>query len=739
MKGSWRDRPTASWFQRLWRPWVSLNPFRGRGRRINEPRPVGIRNLVASPEEVHARPERRWRIIGGFFSLLLVLLVVRLFMLQVLEHQASVATVDSNTLHTATISAPRGLIVDRSGSPLVSNVTTTEILLSREQASLDPSVIGALASLTGQSVKQVQSDLSNLQYNPYQPAPIMSDAPTTMVQFIKLHPGEFPGVSVQSVSRRFYPFGGSMASQLLGYVGPITGAEIAANPTAGYTPDSTFGKTGIENYYEQYLRGRPGVNTIEVSALGNIVGSVQKTPPRQGDTVVLNVDAGLQKALDADLANQILSLRHTVDPTTGRIPPAPNGAAVVLNATNGAVLAMSSYPSFDLNSFVNGLSETTFKNLLNEGAFTNYPIQGQYTPGSTFKLVTATAELQTGVFGAYQLVNDTGVYTVPGCLQGGHGCVFHDDQSIGAGEVDLSTAITVSSDYYFYNLGYLFWSQQQKYGQTPIQNVAHKYGLDQYSNIDLPNEVKGRVDSPAVRIALHKAAPKAFPNVAWYTGDNIEMAFGQGSTVITPIALADAYATFANGGTRYAPEVAAAVVSPSGKLVVRYGPRVLGHVSLPANIRAPILAGLEGVVQNPRGTAYGTFQRYATFPQSAFPVAGKTGTASTIHGQEPNSLFVGFAPANNPKYVVVAVIAKAGYGSAAAAPVVVEAFNYLYRHPVPPLNLVPRSQVAPPTTTTTVHSTSTSTTPAVSTTVTTANGAATTTTTTTTTTIKKTG
>lgn len=712
MKGSWRDRPAASWFQRLWRPWVSLNPFRGRGRHINEPRPVGIRDLVASPEEVRARPERRWRIIGTFFSLLLILLIVRLFMLQVLEHSASVATVNSNSLHVATIPASRGLIVDRTGAPLVTNVTTTEVLLSRQQAYLNPSVIGALATVTNQSIKTIQSDLTNQQYDPYQPAPVMTNAPSSVVQFIKLHPGEFPGVSVQGVSQRNYPFGGQTASQLLGYVGPITGAEIAANPTAGYTTNSIFGKTGIENYYQQYLRGVSGTTTIEVSAQGNILGSVQKTPPRQGDSVVLNIDAGLQKALDSDLANNIMTVRHTVDPTTGVIPPALNGAAIVMDVNNGAVLAMSSYPSFNLNSFVNGLPQSTFKTLLNEGAFTNYAIQGLYTPGSTFKMITATTQLQTGVFPATQLVNDTGYYTVPGCLQGAHGCVFHDDLGQGAGLVSLPMALTVSSDYYFYQLGYLFWSQQAKYGETPIQNVAHLYGLDQYTNIDLPNEVQGRVDSPLVRIALHKAAPRAFPTDTWYTGDNIEMAFGQGSTAITPIALADAYATFANGGTRYEPEVAAAVVSPTGKVVVRYGPRVLGHVSLPASVRDPILQGLEGVVQNPRGTAYGTFQQYATFPQSAFPVAGKTGTASTGylpngHPLEPNSLFVGFAPANKPEYVVICAIAQAGYGSAAAAPVVAQAFNYLYRHPIKPVVLTVKSQVAPVTTTSTTTTTTT--------------------------------
>ena len=708
MRGSWRNRPTASWFQRMWRPWVSLNPFRGRGLQINEPKPVGIRDLVASPEEVESRPERRWRIIGGFFSILLIVLIGRLFMLQIFEHSASVATVNSNSLHVATIPATRGLITDRSGTPLVTNVTTTDVLLSRQQAALDPAVIGSLASVTHQTVAVVQADLTNQQYSPYQPAPVMSNAPASTVQFIKLHPGEFPGVSVQSVAQRSYPFGGSTASQLLGYVGPITGAEMAANPNVNYTTNSTYGKTGIENYYEQYLRGVSGTSTIEVNAFGDILGAAQTTPPQQGDTVILNVDAGLQKALDGYLAADVQSVRHTVDTTTGKIPPALNGAAIVMNVNSGAVLAMSSYPSFNLNSFVNGLSETTFKGLLNEGAFTNYPIQGLYTPGSTFKMISATAQLQTGVFPASQLVNDTGAFTIPGCHGQGVKCVFTDDLGLASGLVNLPTALTVSSDYYFYNLGYLFWSQQAKYGETPIQNVAQQYGLDQYTNIDLPNEVQGRVDSPTVRIALHNAAPKAFPYYQWYTGDNVEMAFGQGATALTPIAQANAYATFANGGTRYAPEVAAAVVNPSGKLVVRYGPRVLGHVSLPPTVRDPILQGLEGVVQSPNGTAYGTFQHYAQFSESVFPVAGKTGTASTGH-QEPTSWFVGFAPANAPKYVVLCVIDQGGYGANAAAPVVAQAFNYLYHHPVQPVVLTPKTQLPPVTTTTskTSHPTTT--------------------------------
>jgi penicillin-binding protein 2 len=240
--------------------------------------------------------------------------------------------------------------------------------------------------------------------------------------------------------------------------------------------------------------------------------------------------------------------------------------------------------------------------------------------------------------------------------------------------------------------------------------VATKYGLNSYSNIDLPDEAVGRVDSPTVRKQLHAQAPKAFPNVNWYTGDNIEMAFGQGSTALTPIAMADAYATFANGGTLYSPEVAAAIVNAHGKVIQTYAPRVLGHVSLPPGVRDPILQGLTGVVNNPLGTAYGTFHSIVNFSLSSFPIAGKTGTASNGKNLEPNSWFIGFGPTTKPKYVVLCVIAQGGYGADAAAPVVARTFNYLVAHPIKSLSL--KAALTPPPVKKATSGTTTTTTPA---------------------------
>ena len=235
------------------------------------------------------------------------------------------------------------------------------------------------------------------------------------------------------------------------------------------------------------------------------------------------------------------------------------------------------------------------------------------------------------------------------------------------GEYDLATALSVSSDSYFYNLGELFWEGRATYGDNAIQNVGAQYGEGVSTGIDLPNEVVGRVDSQTGTEKLHEENPTAFPNTLWYTGDNVEMAFGQGATALTPIEQAVAYATFANGGTRYAPEVASEIVDPTtGKVVTQFTPKVLGHVNLPASVSTPILQGLEGVIANKMGTAYGVFQG---FPAN-WNLAGKTGTATNPGAKEPNSWFVAFGPNPNPQYVVLAVIDEGGYGAEAAAPLV---------------------------------------------------------------------
>ena len=289
-----------------------------------------------------------------------------------------------------------------------------------------------------------------------------------------------------------------------------------------------------------------------------------------------------------------------------------------------------------------------------------------------------------------------------------------------AGTYNVSGALTASSDAFFYNLGEMFWEQQSKFGTTPIQNEATQYGEGTITGIDLPGEAQGRVDSYLTRAKLHAEAPKGFPYAAsWFTGDNIEMAFGQGETVLTPIEQAVAYSTFANGGTRYAPQVASEVVDPlTGKVIKKIEPQVTGKVAIsPANYSA-MLAGFEGVISSKSGTAYQDFQG---FPAS-WNLAGKTGTASNQKGLEPNSWFVAFGPNPNPQYLVLAVIDQGGYGAQAAAPLVRNIFNYIVANPgmngavKTPTPASPASTTAPPTNPGTPTTTTTTTPPKTGTT-----------------------
>ena len=720
-------------------PRPSTRPARGRSWRTDARQPrmrprksVNVASIVGNPEEEESRPNLRLRIVGIAVLLLFGVLVLRLWTLQVVEGKTYAAAVTRNQVRVVSIPAPRGEIVDRNGTVLVSNIPQQEILLSRAEAAQNPGIVGMVAALVGQTPAQVTASINNNQYSPYEPVPVAIGVSTATVQFLQTHQSEYPGVSVETVAQRTYPQSGTTATHVIGYVGDITSSYLAAHPNAGYTQGSLIGVSGIEAQYEPYLRGVDGRQALSVDSKGTVVGTLSTTAPQIGDTVVLNIDTGLQQAVQNDLQQQILADRQTLDAIDNKYPPAPNGAVVVMNPQNGQVLAMASYPSYDLNQWVGGISSANFAALQSSGAENNYAIEGQYTPGSTFKLVTATAALQAGLIQPGTPYYDSGHYKITGCPAPGvnndTGCTLSDNPGDGTGTYNVSGALTVSSDAFFYHLGDQFWQERGTFGDTPIQNQATAYGEGTITGVDLPGEAQGRVDGYLLRAKLHAEAPKAFPYAAsWFTGDNVEMSFGQGETVLTPIEQAVAYSTFANGGTRYAPQVASAIVDPlTGKVVKKLVPQVTGHVAIsPANYSA-ILQGLEGVISNPNGTAYGDFQG---FP-SSWNLAGKTGTASNQAGLSPNSWFVAFGPNPNPTYLVLAVIDQGGYGAQAAAPLVRNIFDYIAANPLgaqakTPTPANPPSQTAPtpnpplgtPTTTTT-----TTTAPAGGTTTTTRPG-----------------
>ena len=694
------------------------------------PSRFSVESILDAPDTTDSRPGLRLRIVGLAVVVLFALLGLRLWALQVLQAPAAAHAVVANQIRSVPVTPTRGLLLDRNGNPLVNNVVTEEITLSRVAAQQDPAVIGRLAAVVGESTAQVQASINNQQYSLYKPVPILTNAPLADVIYIKEHQAEFPGVSSQQTTQRSYPQlqlpGPAQstypAAQVLGYVGTINNAELKTRSSQGYLAGDAFGQSGLEYQYEQQLHGTPGTDELEVDPKGQVAGVLKSTPPTPGDDIVTNLDTNLQQVADNALATQVQNLRKTFDPAcnnkAGCYPAATGGAVVVMSPQTGAVYAMSSFPSYNPSVWVGGITTAEYAALsdpANNQPLLNRAIDGLYIPGSTFKLNTATAALQTGLITPQTPYYDSGTFKTPGCQYNSTTCIFHNSTGDPNGTYNVSSALTVSSDDFFYNLGYQFYAQAAKFGPTPIQDQAAAYSLGELTGIDLPGEAQGRVDSQSQRAKLHALNPKAFPNTTWYTGDNIEMAFGQAGTYITPIEQAVAYSTFANGGTRYAPQVAAAEVSPSGQVVKKFAPQVTGHVALSPTTYQALLTGFTGVVQSPNGTAYGSFQGL-NYPGG---LAGKTGTADTVPGKEPTAWFVGFGPTANPQYVVVCVIDQAGYGATAAAPVVRDVFSYLATHPVgaatvPPAAAtvrsaapvaLPPSPTAPSTTTTTTTTT----------------------------------
>lgn len=619
-------------------------------------------------------------VVGLVLTALFGALFVRLWYLQVAQAPSGRLAALTNTVRTIPSPPPRGIMVARGGQVLAGNTTQMVVTLDRQAAQAHPAVIGRLAKLLGITAKAVKGDLANQQYSPYAPVPVAVGVPLQTVVTMRENQSYYPGAGVQLRSVRSYPQG-TTASHLLGYVGQIDSAQLARLRSQGYLPGDQIGVAGAEQSMQKWLRGVPGATKVQVNAAGQVVSTVSKVPAQQGDTVVLNLDLGLQKAVDQILASEISSLHSQGFPATG-------GASVVLDPRNGAVLAMASYPTYNPSVWTGGISSANYAALTSPSG--NYPlinraIEGLYTPGSTFKLATATAALKDGLITPNTLIADySASFTVPGCTVGK--CTFRDlAEAYPPGPINVTYALSASNDIFFYTLGYRFWEawvNNHQYGQDAIQTVANAYSLGNPAGtgIDLPGELGGAVDSYATRAYNHKHYPASFPSPpSWYVGDNIEMAFGQAGTVITPLELADAYATFANGGTRYAPQIAAGVVSPSGKLIKRFAPRVMGHVTLPPADRAAMVAGFRGAVTKPWGTAYGTF---VGFPFSQLSVAGKTGTAST-NFKQPNSLFAAFAPVTNSRYVVATVISQAGYGATGAAVATRNILQYLATHPVP--------------------------------------------------------
>lgn len=637
----------------------------------------------------------RVSIVGVVIVALFASLFARLWFLQMGPDQAlgdAVSTLATRVIQTE---SPRGEILDRNGKVLAQDVASWAVTVDRNLPDKTVNrVLGSLAEVLGVPEKTLRANYDSVRQSPLKPAVVDLNVPLAKQLAIREHTEDYPGVNVVELTVRKYPYDG-LASQVLGYLGEVDSLDakqFKALQKRGYQPGDLIGRDGVESAYESVLRGKPTRETVQVDPTGKQIGPpISVQPGSVGDNVKLTLDIDWQRAAENALAQGIAAAhtkQDTADTTTYKTLQATGGAVVVLNVHDGSVAAMASYPTYPLSWWIGGISSDKFSLLTNPGANTpllNRATEGQYAPGSTFKLVPAIALNQYGIFGASQYFDDQGSIHI-----GDRD--FKNDNGAVNGSVNLAGALTVSSDVYFYNAGNLFWQRWYAGDQQTglgIQQVASQLGFGHNTGIEL-NESEGRIPDPAEKKALsyaiNKTPEEKYQNSLWNPGDNVNAAIGQGDDLVTPLQLADAYATFANAatagghGTLWTPHVAEQVVDPMTKKVVQFiRPKARGSISIDPFVYSQIAAGFSGAVHDPKGTAYDAFRGLFV------NVAGKTGTAQ-VAGKGPTSVFASYFPADNPQYAVIAVVEQGGHGAETAAPIVrqvIDVMNGLPPTPIP--------------------------------------------------------
>ena len=622
-------------------------------------------------------PQVRLTILLVVVVCLFAALFARLWFLQVINAPKAQLAATDNGIRVIYTQAPRGEILDSQGRVLVYNKTEPVIEVTRQVAVQDPQMVARLAPLLGTTIPKLQKAINDVQYSPYAPVPVLINATPEQILYIRENQGLFPGVEATTTTVRAYTPMGLAAANIVGYVGQIGQAELSKLKSHGYQAGDLIGLAGVEAAYESYLRGTPGVEKVQVDSQGNILTTLTSTRPVPGDNIRLSINGAVQLAAQTALAQGMTAAHHTYDKVTGRDFQAPASSAVVEDPTNGQVVALVTNPTYNPEEFVGGISEANYQALLNNPSdpLLDRTIQGQYAPGSTFKLVTAIAGLQYGVISPGYTFDDTGFIQVGNFRA-------HNDNGEAYGPIDLSRALTVSSDNYFNRIGLELWYGRNQYGPDALQNVANEFGFGQPTGIALPNENPGKIPTPASYIKDHESNPSVFTQAQWFPGNSDQVAIGQDEDLVTPLQLANAYATFANGGTFYTPELVKDAETASGRIVKTFAPHPAHTVNIDPSWRAALLQGFRGAVSDPHGTAYGVF---AHSPLAGMDIAGKTGTAQVLAPRQDTSVFTSFAPASNPRYVVDAFVEDAGYGASVAAPVVREIYDSLFGLPLEPV------------------------------------------------------
>jgi penicillin-binding protein 2 len=578
----------------------------------------------------------RVAVVGGVALVMFAIIFFRLWYLQVLSGDSYVAAAKDNRVRSIKVQAPRGEIVDRHGVPLVENRHSFSIKLTPDKlprSSADRhELYRRLGKLLGLKPARLQRRVEReLKALPYSKPTVKQDVGPNYLAYILERQDEFPGVEPESEFLRLYPHR-LIGAHLFGQVGEVSPDELKDPRYNGVSMGDRVGQAGLEAEYDRYLRGRNGAARVEVDALGKLTKTLNRVQPQQGEQLRLSLDLNIQRVAQQALAGG-----------TGR------GAFAVMNVQNGEVLALGSQPSFDPNIFSKPISQKKLDALSSEDLgkpLFDRAIQGGYPTGSTFKLITATAALESGLITPSTPLND------PGFLEVGDQ-KFENAGGVAHGTLSLVPALTVSSDVFFYQLG-----RDMNEKGMPLQLWAHRLGIGRKTGIDLPAEEAGRLPTPHWRDTWFK---KHLTDRPWSVGDNVNLSVGQGDLLANPLQMAVAYATIANGGRVLRPRLGMRIEDATGRALQQLDAPTARRVKISAETRNAILEGLHGAASAPGGTSTPVFEG---FP---IPIAGKTGTAEHV-GKPDQSWYVALAPYPNPRYVVAVTDEAGGFGADTAAP-----------------------------------------------------------------------
>jgi penicillin-binding protein 2 len=651
---------------------------------------------MSQPPEVRRPPltpqlALRVAVVGSFALAMFAIIFFRLWFLQVLSGDQYLAQAKVNRVRDIAIAAPRGEILDRNGTILVGSTQALAVQISPPDLPGSPRaqrlLYRRLAGVLGISARRIKCKypvghlvvvhrLAPIACDVRQQLALLPYADVTIKEvskdveyYIAERQQEFPGVRVAKIYIPSYPQK-TLAAQLLGTVGRITSTEVKDPGYRGVSPNAVIGQSGLEGYYDRYLRGTDGADQVQVDALGRPTGDLSLNNPVPGHNLALSLDANLQRVGEQALATSIASN-----------PGADAGSFVALNPVDGSVYAMGSYPSFDPTVFTKPLSVATYQSLTNpaDGApLLNRAIQSAGPTGSTFKPITATAALESGVWNINDTYDDTGSF----CFAIGGPCL-HNAGHAANGSLDLVNAIRVSSDTFFYNLGAKTNADPTTHPNGgPLDQWARLYGIGRLTGIDLPAEQPGTLPSPRWRAnrdklelqceqakGPFKGRPKhttcgIADGRPWSIGDNVNLAVGQGDVQVTPLQLAVAYAAVANGGTIVRPHLGLDVQNADGTVLQKINPPPARHIPINPLYLDTIRQGLRDAASQPGGTSYDVM---GNFPEQVY---GKTGTAQ-YSNQPDYSWYACFVPASatTKPIVVVVHVERGGFGDVAAAPV----------------------------------------------------------------------